>query len=196
MGLFEDLSRFLETRLEEFLRKNPHLELQALDEQLREQEAETLRLIASFKVREQQLQNEILATAQEIQRWHGRIQKAKAAGRQDLASAAEAREAALLRQGNQLWGQMKGVQDRIVQSKELAQRTQKRREELKEKLRQAEAARAASKAKAAETPGWSQSAGYSFNSGAPSSGFDPLEQSFQDWETDEELQKMKRNMNR
>jgi len=37
VGLFDDFSRFLESRLEEFLRNNPHLEL-ALLEQLREQE--------------------------------------------------------------------------------------------------------------------------------------------------------------
>ncbi|MGF1514277.1 MAG: TIGR04376 family protein [Elainellaceae cyanobacterium] len=195
MGLFEDLSRFLETRLEEFLRNNPHLELQALDEQLREQEAETLRLIANFQTREKQLQNDILATAQEVQRWHERIQKAKSAGRLDLAGAAEEREAALLRQGNQLWGKMKGVQQRIVQSKELAQRTRKRREELKEKLKQAEAARTASKAKASQTPGWSQPSGYSFSSTSPK-GPDPLEQSFKDWETEKELEQMKRDMNR
>ncbi|EDZ92986.1 hypothetical protein AmaxDRAFT_4297 [Limnospira maxima CS-328] len=30
MGLFEDFSRFLETRLEEFLRDHPDLELQPL----------------------------------------------------------------------------------------------------------------------------------------------------------------------
>lgn len=191
MGLFDDLSRFLETRLEEFLRNHPHLELQALDEQLREQEAETLRLIANFQTREKQLQKEILATAQEVQRWHARIEKAKGAGRDDLATAAEAREAALLRQGNQLWGQMKGIQARITQSKDLAQRTQKRRQELKEKLRQAETARATS----AQTDAWAEAPSYSFSSTA-SAKFDPLEQSFQDWETQEELDQMKRNLNR
>ena len=30
MGVFDDVSRFLEDRLEEFLKNNPHLELQAL----------------------------------------------------------------------------------------------------------------------------------------------------------------------
>ncbi|MGB3614732.1 MAG: TIGR04376 family protein [Elainellaceae cyanobacterium] len=202
MGVFEDLSRFLETRLEEFLKNNPHLELQALDEQLREQEAETLRLIASFQVREKQTKDEILVTAQEVQRWHERIQKAKAAGRTDLATAAEAREAALLRQGNQLWGQMKGMQERITQSKDLMQRTQKRRQELKEKLRQAAAARAAERAtsqtKSTEAAAaWSQQpSSYSFSGATSSSAFDPLEQSFQDWETEEDLEQLKRNINR
>ncbi|MEO0408391.1 MAG: TIGR04376 family protein [Cyanobacteria bacterium P01_A01_bin.135] len=195
MGLFDDFSRFLETRLEEFLRNHPHLELQALDEQLREQEAETLRLITEFRAREKQLQQEILSTAQEVQRWHARVEKAKAAGRTDLATAAEAREASLLRQGNQLWGQMKGIQARIEQSKDLAQRTQKRRQELQEKLKQAAAARTTAAQTAAQTAGWSEPASYSFGNTA-SSQFDPLEQSFQDWETEEDLERLKRNMNR
>ena len=52
MGLFEDLSQFLETRLEEFLAAHPHLELQAIEEQLREQEEDTLRLIANLQAQE------------------------------------------------------------------------------------------------------------------------------------------------
>ncbi|MFW6316406.1 MAG: TIGR04376 family protein, partial [Cyanobacteriota bacterium] len=38
MSLLDDLTKFLETRLDEFLKNNPHLELQALEEQLREEE--------------------------------------------------------------------------------------------------------------------------------------------------------------
>lgn len=77
MGLFDDFNRFLETRLEEFLRNNPHLELQALEEQLREQEEDALRLIADLNLQEQKLQDEILSTAQEVQRWHIRIERQK-----------------------------------------------------------------------------------------------------------------------
>ena len=91
MPLFDDLSQFLENRLEEFLRKNPHLELEALLEQLRKQEEDTLKLIADLKVKEQQSQNETLYTAQAIQRWHIRVQKAKNADRPDLATAAHHR---------------------------------------------------------------------------------------------------------
>ena len=127
MGVFEDLSRFLESRLEEFLRNNPHLELQALEEQLREQEEDSLRLIVDLQSQEKKLENEILATAQEIQRWHIRIDKAKAANRWDLVQPAQEREAALLRQGNQLWGHMQGLKERIRQAQELLRRIQQRR---------------------------------------------------------------------
>lgn len=196
MGLFEDFSRFLETRLEEFLTNNPHLELQALEEQLREQEAETLRLLASFRLREKQLKDEILSTAQEVQRWHERIAKAKAAQRFDLVTPAEAREAELLRHGNQLWGQMTGVKERIQQTMELQQRIQVRRQEVKAKVAQAEAARKAAQAQQRPTPGWEQASFSSYSSPAYRAATDPLERTFQQWETEEELEQMKREMGR
>jgi uncharacterized protein (TIGR04376 family) len=83
VGLIEDLNRFLESRLEEFLRNNPHLELQALLEQLQEQEKDTLRLIIDSQNQQKSLQDEILGIAQDIQRWHERVGKAQAAGRKE-----------------------------------------------------------------------------------------------------------------
>ncbi len=193
MGVFEDLSRFLETRLEEFLQNNPHLELQALEDNLQEQEEESIRLLADLRLREKQLQDEILATAQEIQRWHVRIEKAKAAQRLDLAQPAEEREAALLRQGNQLWGQMEVLRDRIKQSIELQRQIQLRRQEVKTKLTEAQATRAATQAEQSwQTTGWNQ--GYSGY--RPSGAADPLEQTFKRWETEAELEDLKRQMGR
>ena len=192
MGLFDDFNRFLEDRLEEFLRNNPHLELQALEEQLREQEEDTLRLIADLKQQEKNLQDEILAIAQDIQRWHERIEKAKAHSRQDLAQAAQEREAALLRQGNQRWGQMEGVKQRIQKSTELISQIQTRRQEVRTKAKEVEAARVSSQAQQkAETSGWN-------NNSSPNSysGVDPLDDQFKRWEMEEELEQLKRNMGR
>ena len=192
MGLFDDFSRFLETRLEEFLRNNPHLELQALEEQLREQEEDLLRLITDLQRQEKKSQADILSTAQEIQRWHGRIDKAKAARRLDLAQAAQEREAALLRQGNQLWGHMQGLKERIGQAQELQQKIQVRRQEVRTKAAQAETSRANPKVEQRwDTTGWNQS-----RTKTGSSDADSLEEKFQRWETDEELNQLKRNMGR
>ena len=189
MGLFDDLSRFLENRLEEFLRNNPHLELEALLEQLREQEEDTLKLIADLQLQEKRSQEEILSTAQEIQRWHIRVQKAKAAGREDLATPAQAREAALLREGNQRWGHMQGLKERIEQSKALLQKIQIRRQEVQTKAREAQAARAKVQTQQRlETNGWSNP------SSSYSSGFDDLDDKFRRWETEDELEKLKRKM--
>ena len=195
MGLFEDMSRFLETRLEEFMRNNPHLELQVLEEQLREQEEDTLKLILELQRKEKQLQDSILSTAQEIQLWHERVGKAKSANREDLVRAAQEREASLLREGNQFWGQMQGVKERIEKAKELYRQVQVRRREVKAKSVEAEAARAQTKTQTKTQTswdtGWNKSYNRSFSSGA-----DPLEQEFRRWEADEELERLKRNMKR
>lgn len=189
MGLFDDLSRFLESRLEEFLRNNPHLELEALLEQLRQQEEDTLKLIADLQLQEKRSQDDILSTAQEIQRWHIRVQKAKTALREDLATAAAAREAALLREGNQRWGQMQGLKERINQSQELLHKIQQRRQEVQTKAAEAQTARAKSTTQQRlETNGWQNpTSNYS-------SGFDDLEEKFRSWETQDELEQMKRNL--
>ncbi|MEC4804939.1 MAG: TIGR04376 family protein [Jaaginema sp. PMC 1080.18] len=194
MGLFDDFSQFLEMRLEEFLRSHPHLELQALEEQLRQQEDDTLRLILSLQREEKQLEQEILAIAQDIKRWHERIEKANASGRQDLAQAAQEREAALLRQGNQRWGQRQGLKNRINQAKDLVRQIQRRRDEV-----EAEFARVQASQTQAQTPsspswdtGWHNASSYS----AYNRATDPLEKQFQDWEADAELEQMKRNLGR
>lgn len=187
MGLFDDLNRFLESRLEEFLRNNPHLELEALSEQLREQEEDTLKLIAELQLQEKRSQDDILATAQEIQKWHVRVEKAKTANRLDLAQAAQQQEAALLREGNQRWGQMQGIKERINKAKELLKQVQQRRQEVQAGAAQAQANRASYQTQQRfDTAGWNQSK----NSGSA----DDLEAAFQSWETQDELEQMKRNI--
>ncbi len=189
MSLFDDLSRFLETRLDEFLRANPHLELRALEDQLRGQEQDATRLLGDLNRQAKQLEDNILETAQDIQQWHGRIEKAKAANRLDLVGPAQEREAALLRQGNHLWGQLKGVKERIEQTKALHQRVQTKRKEVQTKIAQAAATAKATQAGADwGTTGWNQSP-YSFNQ-----SMDPLDESFRQWEAEEELNELRREM--
>lgn len=190
MGLFDDINQFLEERLDEFLRNNPHLELQAIEEQLREQEQDTQKLIVQLQLKEKSLQDEILALAENIQTWHSRVSKAQAANRQDLAEAAKEREASLLRQGNQIWGQMEGVKQRIVKSQELLQQVRQKRQEVKTQSTQARASRTTSNN--GYTVGWDRGAtGSSYSRAA-----DPLEAKFQQWEVDDELEQIKRQMNK
>lgn len=180
MGLFEDLTRFLETRLEEFLKAHPELELQALDEQLRQQEQDTVRLITEGKTQERQLQASILKVAEEIKTWHLRVEKAVRANRPDLAERARDREAALLNQGNQLWGQMKGAKERIQQMETLRQQIKQRRQEIKAKLDTVRAQQ-----QAADTGQWS---GWT----KPSSNWDDLEREFHELEVEEEMRNLRR----
>ncbi|MGD1852349.1 MAG: TIGR04376 family protein [Cyanophyceae cyanobacterium] len=156
MGLFDDLSKFLEARLDEFLQEHPELELWALEEQLREQEADVRRSIVDLKAKEKRLQDSILETAQEVQRWHQRIAKVEAAGELKLAAAAREREGALLRQGNQLCRQMEEVKARIVQGQDLLAQMEARLREVKLKSSAAQANRATGTPDTTKTAGRGQ----------------------------------------
>ena len=192
MGLFDDFSDFLEMRLEEFLRNNPHLELEALLEQLKEQKAALLKLIAQLELEEKKLESEILSVAKDIQTWHGRISKAQAAGRLDLAQAAQEREASLLRQGNLLWGQREGVNKRLHQAKQSLTQIEQKEKELTAKAAQVRAEKSYSTNNKWDNIGWNEGVNYrNYNRSV-----DPLEQEFKRWEIDEELEQMKRNINR
>jgi len=192
MGLFDDLSHFLEIRLEEFLRHHPHLELQALEEQIREQEDDTLKLISDLKQQDTRLKAIILETAQEIQLWHTRIAKAKAARRWDLVEPAEARESQLLRQGNQFWGQRQGVQDRLEQSQNLLTQIQQKRQELQKRIMEARATRTTQVPPSPPPTGWNQD--WSYQATPKATDNDPLSQKFRQWEMDEELEQLKKRM--
>ena len=194
MGVFDDVSRFLEDRLEEFLHNNPHLELQALAEQLREQEADARQLLVGLERKKQDQEAQILALAEDIQAWHGRIKKAQDSQRLDLAQAAQEREAALLRQGNQVWGQRLGTEQRIKQAQELLQEIQQRQQQVQQRAKQVQAeqkmAEAQKTATATDTTGWNQG-----DSHQPyRRELDPLDAEFKRWELEEELETMKRKM--
>lgn len=190
MGLFDDFSKFLETQLEEYLRKNPHLELLVLEDKLRDQEEQTLKLMTDLKQQEKQLQDDILGIAREIQLWHARIEKAKAAGREDLAEPAQAHEASLLRQGNQRWGQMEVLKERIRQTQDLQKQIESRRKEVQKKVSEAQATRTSKSSQGWDAIGWGESS--SSNRGDVHS----LEQQFRRWEAEEELDQLKRNLGR
>jgi uncharacterized protein (TIGR04376 family) len=167
------------------------LELQVLVDNLREQEAKTAKLLKELEAEEKRQQEAILATANEIQRWHERIKKAEQAGRQDLVSAAQEREASLLSQGNQQWGQMEVTKARLQQTQALLDKIQVRQAEVQEKIRQ--------------TPRPAQPSSTRTSTSDPSKGWyytgsfgdpDPLEEEFKSWEREAELEELKRQMGR
>jgi uncharacterized protein (TIGR04376 family) len=191
MGLIEDMKRFLESQIDDFLSKNPHLELQVIGEQLAQQETDTAQLIIDLQVQEKQTEQEILNTAQEIKNWYDRVQKATAAGRTDLATAAQDRVNALLPQGNQLWGKMQGLKERTAKAQELLQTIKTRRTEVKAKAAQAVRDRAANSASTTDsTSSWGSVNNYTSNSNFA----DPLDAQFRRWEAEEELEQLKRNL--
>ena len=191
MGLLEDMKQFLESQIDDFLSKNPHLELQVIEQQLAQQETDTVELIVSLQSQAKQTEREILNTAQEIKNWYDRVQKATAAGRSDLATAAQDRVNALLPQGNQLWGKMQGFKERTAKAQELLQTIKQRRIEVKAKSAAAQAARTQAET-SSNTSSWG-----SVNSYTGTSDFaDPLDAQFRRWEADEELENLKRNLSK
>lgn len=184
MGLFDDFSIFLDQRLDELLSSHPELQLQVLEDTLQEQADDTQRLITELQGQQKHQEAEILSTAQEIQRWHGRTEKAEAAGRQDLAQAAREREAVLLCQGNQHWQEMQNLKERQKQAQELLKKIQVRRQEVQAKLKQPTPKAATS------NPASNGNVNGSY--GDP----DLLEQKFRHWETELELEALKREMGR
>ena len=189
MGLLEDMKQFLESQIDDFLSKNPHLELQVIEQQLAQQETDTVELIVSLQSQEKQTEREILNTAQEIKNWYDRVQKATAAGRADLATAAQERVNALLPQGNQLWGKMQGFKERKAKAQELLQTIKQRRIEVKAKSAAAQAARTQAET-SSNTSSWG-----AVNSYTSTSDFaDPLDAQFRRWEADEELENLKRKL--
>ena len=85
---------------------------------------------------------------------------------------------------------MQGLKERIKQAQELLRLIQQRRQEVKAKAAQTQAARTNYRAEQRlETAGWNQSS-------TRNSGSDVLEETFQRWETQDELDRLKRNMGR
>ncbi|MGB3137792.1 MAG: TIGR04376 family protein, partial [Nodosilinea sp.] len=119
---------------------------------------------------------------------HDRIQKAQSANRTDLVKAAQEREAALLRQGNQYWGQLKGVKDQVVQTRTLQKDIHDRRRELKAKIAENQAQRTTQRT--SWDTGWAKPP----FEGVGRDPMDPVEESFQRWETEQELDELKRSM--
>ena len=191
MGLLEDMKQFLESQIDDFLSKNPHLELQVIEQQLAQQETDTVELIVSLQSQAKQTEREILNTAQEIKNWYDRVQKATTAGRSDLATAAQERVNALLPQGNQLWGKMQGFKERTAKAQELLQTIKQRRIEVKAKSAAAQAARTQAET-SRNTSSWGSVNGYT----STSDFADPLDAQFRRWEADEELENLKRNLSK
>jgi uncharacterized protein (TIGR04376 family) len=191
MKLLAELSAFLEQRLDEFLKAHPTLELSLLDEELRQEEANARRTLADLQSQQQRLEAEIMATAQEIKRWYERTGKAKAAGRDDLAQGAQARQDTLLQQGNRQWDKRQVVRTQLQQAQTLLQQLLTRRQEVQHKLEQ-------QRAQQQQQSGQSYTQRSSQTTSPKATGSKPpeddLEAKFRRWELDAELEELKRSM--
>ena len=60
MGIFEDFTNFLESRLEEFLQSNPHLNLTIIAQELNTEKQNTIKSISRLELELKTIENNIL----------------------------------------------------------------------------------------------------------------------------------------
>lgn len=189
MGLFEDFSDFLEIKLDEFLNNNPELKLEVLLAEIKTQKEDTQKLIIDLNSQRNKLDQEIVSVGQEIQTWHSRIEKAKQAGRLDLEQAAQQKENSYLRLGNLIWNERANLEKRLNSSKQLLISLEEREKEVQTKFNVAKAQK--QYAQNNQNFDWNQKVNYNTSS---YNDYD-LEREFEKLETDQELAKMKKNLN-
>jgi hercynine metabolism protein len=102
----EELEARLDTTLDAFLRANPEQEARLreqgdLDRQRRLRQ-QRLELQGQAELQRRRL----LELAEEIRRWQGRVERARAAGADDLAARAESHIATLMERGRQRWQEL------------------------------------------------------------------------------------------
>lgn len=181
MNFFEDFTKFLESRLDEFLQSNPHLNLTIIAQELKQQKNDTINLIFQGESELKKIENNLLTIGKDIQTWHSRIEKAQQAGRLDLAQEAEIRQNSLLTQGALFWRQMEEIKHKITFNKELLSSIETKEKEVNLKIEQLKASQ--NYTNTYQTPSWDQT---NYN--------DDLESKFQQWEIDQQLQEMKKNL--
>ena len=182
MSWLDDLEARLDSQLRDFLRSNPAQEA-LLAEQERRDRLETLRR------QRLQLQEEaersraaLLQLASEIRSWQERVERARGAGADDLATRAEAHVASLMEQGRQRW---QGLA-------ELGQRFSAVEWELSELSRQKQGATQAAGSKAAaDRPAGGGTAG-----GTTNGGDGDLGEAWAAFEAQQELEALKQKLKR
>jgi hercynine metabolism protein len=122
----EQLEARLEHQLEAFLAANPAQRMLLEDQQARESQVSLERERRWLQDQAEQHRQRLLALAGEIRSWRERVDRARAAGAEDLARRAEAHVGMLMEQGRSRWTQLAGLGQRfsVVQAalEELAAR--------------------------------------------------------------------------
>lgn len=182
MNFLEEFGQFLESKLEDFLKSNPQLNLSIIAQELKLEKEDTKKLILKEQMNLKTIESKILNLSKDIQVWHGRIEKAQQAQRLDLAQEAENRERELLTQGALLWRQMEETKQKITQYQEVLKSLEIKEKEVKEKI---------DKLNSQNNTNFNYQ-NYSYN--ANNNRYDDLEAKFQQWEIDQQLEQLKKNL--
>ena len=110
----DQLEARLEQTLEGFLRANPQQETLLAEQQARERQQQLRRDRLALKTEAELQRQGLLRLAEDIRCWQGRVDRAKGAGALDLAGRAEAHIAALMEQGRARWQTLDELGERFA----------------------------------------------------------------------------------
>jgi hercynine metabolism protein len=100
---FEQLEAQLERQLEAFLSSHPEQQELLAEEEQRERQQRLRQRKLEIQQQAETQRQALLSLATEISQWQGRVERARAAGAEDLAGRAEAHHRQLMAQGRDRW---------------------------------------------------------------------------------------------
>lgn len=102
----EQLEARLERQLESFLASNPAQQALLQEQEARDRQAQLVGERSRLQRQAEQQRQQLLELAGEIRAWRQRVQRARAAGADELAQRAEAHVTELMEQGRRSWNQL------------------------------------------------------------------------------------------
>jgi hercynine metabolism protein len=103
---WEQLEARLERELANFLTANPDQQALLQEQEARDRQASLVGERSRLRRQAEQQRQQLLSLAEEIRSWRQRVQRARAAGADELAERAEAHLTALMEQGRESWSQL------------------------------------------------------------------------------------------
>ena len=105
----EQLERELDARLSAFLRNNPVQDQLFSEQHLKDRAGALLRQRQQLRDEAEQQRQQLLRLAEDVRAWRSRMERAKAAGADDLADRAGKHLTSLMNQGRALWADLEDL---------------------------------------------------------------------------------------
>lgn len=109
MSWLDELEARLEQELEAFLASNPAQDALLREQEARDRQARLIGRRRQLQLEADQLRSGLLQRADDIRQWRQRMERARAAGAQDLATRAAAHLNELMDQGRRQWQQLEAL---------------------------------------------------------------------------------------
>ena len=105
----EQLERELDARLSAFLRNNPVQDNLFSEQHLKDRASALQRQRQQLQSEAKQQRQQLLRLADDVRGWRSRVDRARAAGADDLAKRAEQHLSSLMNQGRALWADLEDL---------------------------------------------------------------------------------------